>query len=231
MADVASTVEAADALSEQRRHAGHQGNGHDRLISIVEAVMLSLVALVAAWSGYCAASWDTRSSDLLAESLELQVAAQAATQEGLQLRTFDAVAFDAAFSAYVAGDRPAFRLAVRRLRPEYRPAFEAWLAAKPLTNPRAPADPSQLPQYRIAQEARGRTLTARAHSSFQAATTAGDHSDKYVRITVILATVLFLLGISGHFRVRVARYGLIAIGSVLLAYSLVALLGLPGPPA
>ena len=225
-------ADADDALGEHIRQAVHHGqSGHDRLISIIEAIMLSLVALVAAWSGYCAASWDTRSSDLLTKSLELQVAAQAATQEGLQVRTFDAVAFDAAFSAYVAGDRPAFRLAVRRLRPEYRSAFNAWLAKRPLQNPDAPADPSQLPQYRIPQEVRGRALTAKANASFKAATRAGDHSDKYVRLTVILATVLFLIGISGHFRVRAARYALIAVGFVLILYSAVSLLGLPGPPA
>lgn len=232
MTDAGMTVEAGDALSEQRRHAAHGApTGHDRLISILEAVLLSLVALVAAWSGYCAASWDTRSSDLLAASLELQVAAQAATQEALQIRTFDGVAFDAAFSAYVAGDRPALRLAVRRLRPEYRRVFTEWLASKPLKNPDAARDPSLLPGYRIPQEAEGRRLAAQAHASMKAANRAGDHSDKYVRLTVILASVLFLIGISGHFQVRVARYALIGIGSVLILYSVVALLQLPGPPA
>jgi hypothetical protein len=232
MSDAAMTAEAGDALSEHRRQGAHQApTGHDRLISIIEAVLLSLVALVAAWSGYCAAAWDTRSSDLLTQSLELQVAGQAASQEALQIRTFDAVAFDAAFDAYVAGDRPAFRLAVRRLRPEYRSAFNAWLATKPATNADAPADPSQLPQYRIPQEARGRALTAKAGVSFRQAVAAGDNSDKYVRLTVILATVLFLIGISGHFPVRAARYALIGIGTVLILYSVVTLLGLPGPPA
>lgn len=233
MPDTGATSDAGAELAERRAHAAHHAehpSGHDKALSVFEAVMLSLVALVAAWSGYCAASWDTRSSDLLANSSEVQVAAQAATQEGLQVRTFDSVAFDAAFSAYVAHDRPAFRLAVRRLRPEYRAAFGAWLAAKPLQHPGVPADPSLLPQYRIAREARGKALTARAHASFKAASAAGSHSDKYVRLTVILATVLFLLGISGHFPIRAARYALLGIGCVLIAYSLVQLLSLPGPP-
>lgn len=231
MSDAALTAEAADTLGEHRQHSGHgEMNRHDRLISIVEAVLLSLVALVAAWSGYCAASWDTRSSDLLTQSLELQVQGQAAAQEGLQIRTFDGVAFDAAFDAYVAKDRPAFRLAIRRLRPEYQKAFDAWLATKPATNPNAPADPSKMPQYRIPQEIRGRALAAKAKASFRQAVDAGNTSDKYVRITVILATVLFLIGISGHFPVRIARYALIGIGTVLILYSVVALAGLPGPP-
>jgi hypothetical protein len=228
------TADAGEELAERRRHEaghrGHGGSGHDRILSILEAVLLSLVALVAAWSGYCAASWDTRSSDLLAQSLEVQVAAQAATQDALQIRTFDSVAFDAAFSAYVAHDTPAFRLAVRRLRPEYRRAFRAWLALRPLKNPRAPADPSLMPQYHVTQQDQARALSAQAHASFLSASAAGNTSDKYVRITVILATVLFLIGISGHFTVRGARYGLIGIGGVLITYSLVQMLGLPGPP-
>jgi hypothetical protein len=228
------TSDAGGELAERRRHAaghgGHERSGHDRVLSILEAVLLSLVALVAAWSGYCAASWDTRSSDLLAQSLEIQVSAQAAKEDALQIRTFDSVAFDAAFGAYVAHDRPAFRLAIRRLRPEYRRAFNAWLALRPLKNPRAPADPSLMPQYHVAQQDQARALTAKAHASFLAASAAGNTSDKYVRITVILATVLFLIGISGHFSVAGARYGLIGIGGVLITYSLVQMLGLPGPP-
>jgi hypothetical protein len=43
--------------------------------------------------------------------------------------------------------------------------------------------------------------------------------------------VLFLVGISGHFRVRSARFGLIGIGGAMLVFSVIQLLGLPGPPA
>ncbi len=52
-----------------------------------------------------------------------------------------------------------------------------------------------------------------------------------MRDTVFLATVLFLVGISGHFPVRQGRYGLISIGVLILAFAVVQLLELPGPPA
>ena len=45
-----------------------------------------------------------------------------------------------------------------------------------------------------------------------------------------LATVLFLVGISGHFPVRAGRYGLVGVGVLLLGFSVVQLLGLPSPP-
>ena len=45
------------------------------------------------------------------------------------------------------------------------------------------------------------------------------------------ATVLFLVGINSHFALRQARYGLVAVGTLILAFSVIQLLGLPGPPA
>ena len=69
-----------------------------------------------------------------------------------------------------------------------------------------------------------------ADEAFAKGTDAGETADKYIRDTVFLATVLFLVGISGHFRVVQARLGLIGLGAALLVFSVIQLLGLPGPP-
>jgi len=45
-----------------------------------------------------------------------------------------------------------------------RPAVDAWLALKPLTNPKAPPDPSYMPQYRTPQQTEGLALSARGGS-------------------------------------------------------------------
>ncbi len=52
----------------------------------------------------------------------------------------------------------------------------------------------------------------------------------YSSVSLAKATVLFLVGISGHFPLRQARYGLIGVGALMLAFAVVQLLGLPGPP-
>ena len=57
------------------------------------------------------------------------------------------------------------------------------------------------------------------------------NANDYARITVYLATVLFLVGISSHFHVRAARYGLVAVGVVVLILAVAALTTLPGLPA
>ena len=151
--------------------------------------------------------------------------------QATQIRTLDSVSFNAAETAYASKDAKLFRLAVKRLRPGYKPAFAAWLALHPLKNPKAPPDPSYMKQYRIPQEAQGRALAAQADHYFAEGEAAAATADKYVRLTVLLAAVLFLVGIGSRFPVRAARYGLVAVAGVLLIVSVVQLLGLPGPPS
>jgi hypothetical protein len=88
-----------------------------------------------------------------------------------------------------------------------------------------------MPQYRVPQESLARTLNARADAYTSEGQSAATTADKYVRLTVLLAAVLFLVGIGSRFPVRVARYGLISVAGVLLLLSVIQLFSLPGPPA
>jgi hypothetical protein len=208
----------------------HETARRERLLSITEAVLLSVVAVFAAYSGFAAAKWGTESSITLAKASAARTKANRADLEALQVRTIDSVSFNAWFTAFVAGNANAERLAERRLRPGYRPAFRAWLATDPANNPNSPPGPSYMPQYVIPQEQTSKVYDAEADAEFTRGSQAGATSDKYVRDTVYLATVLFLVGISGHFPVRQGRYGLIGMGGLFLVFALVQLLNLPGPP-
>jgi len=230
VAEGLSAGEVGKQIGEHREHAG----GHDRrdrTLSVAEALLLSAVAVLAAYSGYAAAKWSTESSVTLASASAARTKANRAGLQALQIRTLDSVSFNAWFSGFTAGNANAERLAEKRLRPGYRPAFHAWLATDPAHNPNAPPGPSYMPQYVIPQEAAAKSYDAKADASFAAGSRAGATGDKYVRDTVFLASVLFLVGISGHFPLRGARYGLIGIGTLILIFSVVQLLGLPAPPS
>lgn len=224
-----SATEVGKELSEHREQAAE--HERQRIVAIIEALLLSIVALLAAWAGYSAAKWGTHSSLSLAEASRARANASVATVQATQIRTLDLVTFNTVATAYVSGDRKAFQLAVRRLRPAYRPAFDAWLATHPLKNPNAPADPSDMPQYRVPQEAQAAAYNAEATQHFSEGESAAATEDKYVRLTVLLAAVLFLVGIGSRFPIPVARYGLVVVAGVLLVISVVQLLGLPGPPS
>ena len=228
MSERPSAAEVGQHIASHAGIASHERR--DRLLSIAEAVLLSIVALLAGWSGYAAAKWTTESRVSLAEASTARTKASRANLEAMELRNFDSSTFEAWFAAYTAGNEQAMALAERRFRPSFRVAFDAWRATRPETNPNAPRGPTYMPQYRQPEVEVARRLDDQADEAFASGASAGNTADDYVRTTVFLAVVLFLVGISAHFPLRAARYGLIALGVVLLVTSLVQLAQLPGPP-
>jgi hypothetical protein len=219
----------------EKQEAGGGGSvgeakGRDRLITIVEALLLAVVAVLAAWSGFAAAKWSTYSSLQLAKASAARTEANRADFEGFAVRNFDSSTFTAWFVAYVAGNKQAERVAELRFRPNFLVAFNAWLKTHPFTNPRAPKGPTYMPEYIQPELAQANAFDARANNYYSLGEQAGTNADNSVRTTVYLATVLFLVGISGHFPVRAARIGLVSIGGVILAFSCYLLILAPKPP-
>ena len=160
-----SAIEVGKEIGEHADHGReHGGDGHGaRLISVSGAVLLSVVTIVAAWSGYSAAKWGTESSLKLAKASATRTKANRAFQESLTFRTADGILFNTWFAAYLTHNPNGMRLAEKRFRPEYRVAFDAWLATHPFTNPDAPAGPQEMPQYIPTGEAQSRLLDASAN--------------------------------------------------------------------
>ena len=75
--------------------------------------------------------------------------------------------------------------------------------------------PTYVAQYRQPGLARANDLDRRADEAYATSAEAGKTADDYVRTTVFLATVLFLV-ISTQFPLRSIRYGLVGLGAVLL---------------
>jgi hypothetical protein len=215
---------------EQEEGSAAEAKGRDRVITIIEAVLLAVVAVLAAYSGFAAAKWGTESSLQLAKASAARTEANRADLESFQLKNFDALTFNAWFTAYVAGNKRAMRVAEYRFRPNFQVAFDAWLKTHPFTNPDAPKGPTYMPEYIQPGLAQANRFDALANAHYALGEAAGSNADGYVRTTVYLASVLFLVGISGHFRVRVARLGLISIGGVILVFSSVLLILAPKPP-
>jgi hypothetical protein len=246
VAEGLSPSEVGKDIAEHKHHAEHERGEHQRgehepaqqehtrrhrLISIGEAILLSIVALLAAWSGYSAAKWGTDSSLSLAKASATRSSANLDTVQATQIRTLDSVSFNAALGAYESHNVKLFHLTLNRLRPGYKPAVFAWIKLHPLKNPNAPPDPSYMPQYKIPQEAQATKLNEQANHYSDEGQSAAGNADNYVRLTVLLAAVLFLVGISSHFPVLGGRYGLLGLAGALLVFSIVQLLGLPGPPS
>jgi hypothetical protein len=202
----------------------------NRTISIVEASLLAVVAVLAAYSGWAAAKWSTESSLSLARASAARAEANSANIDALNTLNFDITAFNTWFTAWVADDQVAMYIAEQRFTPNFKNAFNAWIGTLPALNPNAPPGPTYMPQYQQPAKAQATALNAKAAADYTAGEHAGSTSDNYVRTTVYLATVLFLAGLGGHFGYRAIRYGLATVGTVILAVSIAILLTSPRPP-
>jgi len=225
-----SPAEVGKEIDEHRHRHAHDEQGAMRWVAIGEAVLLAIVAVMAAWSGYSSAKWGTESRLLLAQASTARTEASTAQLEADEQRAFDRAAFSIWFTAYVAGDAQALAIAESVFTPQMAAAMDAWIASDPANNPEIPHGPTSMPEYEQPSLEKAQELNAKADQKFEEGSVAGVNSDEYVRTTLYLATVLFLVGISGHFRLRGARIGLVAVGLAITVFAAIQIIGLPRPP-
>ena len=197
------------------------------LVEIVEVAVLAIVAIATAWSGYAAARWDGQQSLLYGHATADRFKADAASTFGGQELAGDSAMFTAYLQARSANDSKLEMLYVRRFTPDYRAAFQAWLKTDPFTNPAAPAGPGLMPQYRNPSFESADRLNALAATTFNQGTAARDTAERYVRDTVLFASVLFLVAIAQRFKARSMRIATTTLAVGLAAYTTVAVLTLP----
>jgi hypothetical protein len=217
-----------DLAHDLSRH-GHtaQGKPHGKWIGFVEAFVLAVVAVATAWSGYQAARWDGTSAEAYALYERYTTLAQAKSTLAGQDRLYDSVTFNGWIGAKVAGREKLAAFYERRFRPEYLTAFKAWMALDPVRNPAAPPGPSFMTQFKDANDAQSQRFEVLAGQKFEEGVRTRDRSDDYVRVTVLLATALFLTALSQRFEFLGPRAVVVGIAAVLMIGSVVLLLRLP----
>jgi hypothetical protein len=241
MAEGVDPIEVGKTLHKRGQKLGRKTAGrndhddaddrHSRIVQVCEALLLALVTITAAWAGYAAARWGTASRVDLAHASTLRDFATRADLRAQAVRNFDAGTFNAWFIAFTLNSPQKEVIAERRFRPGFRVAFNAWLATDPLHNAHAPPGPTYMPQYKLADQTKANALDSQADAKFQSGNNAGQIGDNYVRITVFLAAVLFLVGIGSMFKLHNIRYALVTFGSVLLILAAVLILRQPGLPS
>jgi hypothetical protein len=219
-------VEVAHKLSESEDAAKHQGRWHE-LLEIAEVLILAVVAVMTAWTGLQAAKWDGQQSLLYGQANRDRFEADAASTLAGQQLSADASMFTAWLQAEAAGNAQLQAVYVRRFTPEYRVAYQAWLKTDPFVNPAAPPGPGYMPSYHNPNQAKADRLNALAADTFDAGTKARENAEKYVRDTVLFASVLFLVAVAQRFKAMRARVALGVVALGLLTFVVVSVVELP----
>jgi hypothetical protein len=176
---------------------------------LVATVLLSVAAVATAWSGYQATRWNgeqakaaSRTNAIRIDAARAQGLAQAQTQ-------VDVATFVQWVDAYAKHETALQDFYFKRFRVEFKPAVEAWLATKPLTNPDAPLTPFAMPQYKLAATAEAQRLDADAEVSAAQVRRNIQRASNYVLGVVLFSVALFFAGMSTKLTdLRMRRIGL-----------------------
>jgi len=188
-------VHAPHELSERSEAVSRR----ERINELVAVLLLSIATVCVAWSGYQAAKWSGVQARRYAQASTARSLATRASTLGGQERLQDLLNFNRWLEESTTGDTALAALYERRFRPEFRPAFDAWLAQDPLHNDRAIATPLRMPQYKLASFEKADALERLADHRFEQGKEATEHADDYIFGTVFFAAVLFFAGISMRF--------------------------------
>jgi len=220
MPEALSSGEVAKEVQEHLKHAAHNDplSREMRLVVVAEAILLSIITIATAWVGYQAALYQTESRNVSTEATNTRAAGGRALATAEATRSIDASAFNTWATAYVLRNQDAMQVAARRFRADYKVAFGAWIATRPIVNPSAPAGPSYMPQYQQPGKVVWQQDTKEATRLSLLAAWNGHVADHYVRITVVLAAALFLAAISRQFKYRRVRFSVDIIGLIVLGY-------------
>jgi hypothetical protein len=219
-------VEVAHKLTQHEAAPERHERWH-QVVEIVEVTMLAVVAVATAWSGFQAARWDGRQALRYGQSSHLRFEAEAASTVGGQKLVADAAGFNTWLQAQRTNDTVLMKEITDRFTPDYRAAFEAWLKTDPFTNPKAPAGPGYMPGFVDPDIAKAAQLNDEASKRFDEGTSARETGEKYVRDTVLFASVLFLVAIAQRQKGRGTRLTANGIAIALLIFTMISIVTLP----
>ncbi|AEE44777.1 hypothetical protein Celf_0637 [Cellulomonas fimi ATCC 484] len=219
----------------QARQAGDAADAHGspaparpgHVREVVTVVVLSVTAVLTAWSVFEASQWGGEMSIAFSKASSARIEASRHAAEADAARGYDLQTFAVWVQAVAQGDEPLAAFARERFSPQLAPAMDAWLATEPLQDPDAPRSPFALPVYEPPGAADAAEADARAEDWFARALLLDERSDRYTFLTVLFALVLFFASLSTRGRAERLRWTLLGVALVLVVVGTGLLLAFP----
>jgi len=198
--------------------------GADRgrnFLELLATILLVVAAVATSWSSYEAARWHGEQAKATSKTNAIRIdAARAASLANAETQV-DVATFIAWSEADVKGDDELADFYVARFRPEFEPAFNAWIATDPMTNAEAPRTPFAMPEYQVESKQDAADLDNQAEASAAKVSEDIQRASNYVLTVVLYAVVLFFAGMSTKIGSRRLRAVLVGAGYLVMISTLV----------
>jgi hypothetical protein len=190
-------------------------------VETVATVLLALAAVATAWSGYQATRWNGEQTKASSRTNAIRIDAARAQGLAEAQKEVDVAVFLQWVNAYAQRQTDLTTFYERRFREEFKPAFNAWVATRPLTNRNAPLTPFVMPQYVIAAEEEAERLDAEAEVSSAVVRRNIQRASNYVLGVVLFSVALFFAGMSTRLTTPHLRVVALATGSAVFLGTLI----------
>jgi len=198
---------------------------------LIFTIILAMAAVGTAWAAFQSAKWSGLQAISFAEASVARTESAKMANEANNLRSLDVIAFSewlAAVNQETGADPAAYTemwtpqegtasaFYYTRFRDEFKTAFDAWLALRPLNDPDAPSTPFVMPEYQLAAQTEAAELVAVAEQKAADALENNQRSDNYVLLGVLFAMVLFFVALGGKTEGGTSRLVLLVLSGITL---------------
>ncbi|MCB2175092.1 MAG: hypothetical protein KQH57_04755 [Actinomycetales bacterium] len=189
--------------------------GAERIRDIIAVVILSITAVLTAWSGFESSKWGGEMSISFSKASTARIEASREAERANAARGYDLDVFGIYVQALASDDQVLADFAEERFSDAFRPAFDEWIAMEPLQNPDAPKSPFALDAYQPPGQQEAAEADARADELFQTALRNNQRGDNYTLLTVLFALVLFFTSVSGRPKLASMRWFMLGLAVTL----------------
>jgi hypothetical protein len=184
-------------------------------VEVGATILLALAAVATAWSSYQATRWNGEQAKTSSRVNKTRIEAARASDLANAQQQVDVATFMQWVDAYARGETEVVNFYRERFREEFRPAFNAWIATKPLKTEGAPLTPFAMPQYRLAAKAEAGRLDRSAEELSAQVRRNIQRASNYVLGVVLFAVALFFAGMSTKLTVPGLRMTMLVVGYVI----------------
>jgi hypothetical protein len=192
-----------------------------RRIDIVSTVLLSVATLATAWAAYQSSRWHSEQAKLQAKATATRIESTRSQDVADREAQVDVALFFQWVDAHSQGQAELADFYRERFTDRLAPAFDAWIATKPFTNPMAPSSPFAMAQYTVASNEEAASQNTAADAAAAQAAEDIHRADNYVLAVVLFAACLFFAGISTRMRTISGQNVVLTVGCILFVATVV----------
>ena len=205
----------AAAVRCQRESSPVNGVRKRDWVEIAATVLLACAAVATTWSSYQATRWNGEQAKTSGRVNKARIDAARASGLANAQQEIDVATFMQWVDSYARGEDRLESFYRARFRPEFTPAFDAWLATRPLKTKGAPLTPFAMPEYQLAARADAERLDQTAEALAAQVRRDIQRSSNYVLGVVLFAVALFFAGMSTKLTAGGLRKAVLAVGCIL----------------